>query len=70
MEEGMDIALLRLEDPIDQSAVEISPWRWRLKRIRRWFIGFYCRIWTSIEISECTDFCLTDGSGDYSQRRA
>ena len=72
MEEGMDIALLRLEDPIDQSAVEISPWHDGDSKeldigslVFTAGFGAYDR-----QYSECTDFCLTDGSGDYSQRRA
>ncbi len=72
MEEGMDIALLRLDDPIDQSAVEIGSWH--NQESNQLYIGSL--VFTAgfgaydREYSECTDFCLTDGSGDYSQRRA
>ena len=73
MESGMDIALIELEYPIDMNRSGIAAWD-NMPASER--LGIGALLYTSgyggydSEYSECSDFCLTDSSGDYSQRRA
>ena len=73
MENGMDIALIYLEVAIDTNRSNIAPWD-NMSDSKRLEIGtlLYSSGYGMYDEgdSECTSYCLNDGTGDYSQRRA
>ena len=73
LENGMDIALIYLEEAIDAGRSDIAPWD-NISDSNRLDIGtlLYSSGYGGYDEgdSECTSYCLTDDTGVYSQRRA
>ena len=73
MESGLDIALIELTRPIDTNFSSIANWNNATtanlftldSTVYTAGYGSYDR-----DYSDCSDFCLDDGDGEYSQRRA
>lgn len=73
MEEGMDLALIKLSTSLDSNKINFATWdnqptSSQLQVGASLFISGYGSY--DEGISECTDFCLEDDEGSYSQRRA
>ena len=73
MESGVDIALIELSQPVDTEMAAIAIWD-NLSTSNRLSLG--STVYTAgygvydRGFSECSDYCLDDGDGEYSQRRA
>ena len=73
MESGVDIALIKLSESIDADIASVAVWD-NTSTTDSLQIG--STIFTAgygaydFGYSECSDFCLDDGDGEYSQRRA
>ena len=75
LEEGTDIALIELVEPITSSDISVAPWNNDTSLINdEDFLGSSIYISGYGDYNEgnsmCTDYCLTDNDGVYSKRRA
>ena len=73
MESGVDIALIKLSESIDTEIASVAIWdnKSATDSLQIGSIIFTAGYGAyDLGYSECSDFCLDDGDGEYSQRRA